>query len=138
MSQVPHEIQSAIFGKAEEDHPGDFCAQKHMIELECAAYLEVQILQSSPYEESDMHAILVAACSDWPGNYQMQLRACQHQLEHRDLLARYQDDRLPHAVVDTIKAKAARDWPRNLMFRYLSLNRQCEAWLAIEELRASA
>ena len=138
MPQLPLEIQSAIFGKAAEDHPGDFCTQKHVIDLECAAYLEVQALLCSGYEESDMHAILTAACSDWPGSYQMQLHACQHQLEHRDLLARHQDDRLPRVVVDNIKAKAAHDWPLNLMLRYLAIERQCEAWLAIEEMRASA
>jgi len=138
MSQVPHEIQAAIFGKAAEDHPGDFCAQKHVIDLECAAYLEVQALQRGPYDEPDMQAILSAACSDWPDSYQMQQHACRHQLEHRDLLARHQDDRLPRAVVDTIKARAAREWPRNLMFRYLSIHRQCEAWLAIEEMRVCA
>lgn len=138
MYQVPLEIQAAIFAKAAEDHPGDFCTQKHVIDLECAAYLEVQALQRSPYEASDMRAVLTAACSDWPDSYQMQLHACQHQLEHHDLLARHQDDRLPRAVVDTIKARAAREWPLNLVFRYLSIHRQCEAWLAIEEMRASA
>lgn len=138
MSPVPTEIKKVIFDKAAEAHPDDFYAQRHTIELEFAAYIELQSLMVEHYEESEMQAILAAACSDWPDKFKMQLRACQLQLEHRDLLADYRDDRLPQMVVDAIRAKAAREWPLNLVFRYLSLNRQCESWLAIQEMRASA
>lgn len=138
MSPVPNEIQAAIFDKAAENHPDDFCAQKHTIEFECAAYLEIEALKHQQDDQSGMEAILINACSEWPNSYQMQLRACQQQLEHRDLLASYHDDRLPDVVIEGIKAKAAQDWPLNLMFRYLSISRQCEAWLAIEEMRGRA
>lgn len=138
MSPIPNEIQAAIFDKAAEDHPDDFCAQKRMIEIECAAYLEIQALKRQQDGHSGVLAILINACNEWPNSYQMQLRACQQQLEHCDLLASYHDNRLPNIVIEAIKAKAAQDWPLNLMFRYLSINRQCEAWLAIEDMRGRA
>jgi len=91
MKGISDEIKSVIKQAAEEEWPGNFVMQLHVVEEQLEAFVSIDALKENNTDNAVFQTVMKKAVEDWPDDYVMQLDTIKEQLAAAVKLANFSD-----------------------------------------------
>ena len=134
MSQIPEAVKASVKLKATTDWPGDFEMQKHTIEKQLSAFLELEVFREKFRDNDFIGPILKFAARNWPNDFEMELHTYKRQLETGMAFFKFTAPDVPSDVFEQVKLKAFSEWPDDHEMKLHTLEKQLEAWKSLQGL----
>lgn len=134
MSKIPESVRSRVKVKATSEWPGDFEMQKHTIEKQFAAFLELEMIKAKFRDNDFVEPILQFSARSWPDDFEMELHTYKKQLESGIAFFDFEAPDVPSDVFEQVRLKAFSEWPSDHEMKLHTLKKQLEAWRNLQGL----
>lgn len=81
MTQIPDDVRARVRAKASSDWPDDYEMQKHTLEKQFEAYIELESFRSKFATDEFITSVLSFAAANWPDDYEIELHTFKKQLD---------------------------------------------------------
>ena len=132
MNTLPNDVKERIRTKAQSEWPSDFEMQRHTIEKQVEAFLELETFKEKFESDEFIGPILKFSNDNWPDDYEMELHTFKKQLEAGFAFFNYEAPDVPKETFEQIKLNAFAEWPEDHEMKLHTLENQLNAWRSLQ------